>query len=468
MNEEDLCLRPLAEVAEMIRTRKLSAVAITEAVLRRIEQLGPKLNCYVSVLWEQALHHAELADRMLQDGTCLGPLHGIPIALKDNIATAGTRTTAGSPILQDWIPKISATVAERLLAAGAIIVAKANLYEFAYGAPHPKFGATHNPWSLDHTCGGSSSGSAAAVLAGLGYGSLGTDTGGSIRIPAAFCGVVGLKPTYGLVSRAGIIPVSYNLDHVGPLARTVRDVAILLDAIDGEDPRDRTTVRQTVRDYTSKIEAGVSGLRLGVLSPQVSELIDSEVRAAVDQACATLEGEGASLGEVKLPDLTQARTVMWAIAGPEAAEYHRPYLSGRAEEYHPIVRTLLEIGQFIPATEYVHAQRVRQRMIEEVRSAFADIDALVLPAVPVPAYRIGQQTVHIDGHEEDVLAVVTRYTALFNLTGQPALVVPCGFSSTGLPIGLQITGKAFDEATVLRVGRAYERSTNWHNHKPIL
>ncbi len=468
MTGDDLCMRPLTEVAELVRKRELLPVELTDVVVERIQRIGPQLNCYLTVLTDQARHRARALQDLLLRGTYLGPLHGIPLSLKDNVATVGIRTTAGSPILSDWIPEASATVAERLTAAGAVVVAKANLYEFAYGAPHPAYGPTRNPWNPGRTCGGSSSGSAAAVAGGLCYGSLGSDTGGSVRIPAAFCGIVGLKPTYGRVSRAGVIPVSYNLDHIGPMTRTVRDAAILLRAIAGADPADPTTADRPVPDYAADLDGGVRGLRVGVARAQPSERIDTEVRAIVDKACGAIERDGVALTEVSLPDLVEARTVMWTISAAEAAEYHRPYLRARASDYHPVVRSLLETGEFIPAADYVRAQRIRQRMIQDLRSAMAAVDALVLPALPVPAYPIGQRTMTVDGQEEDVLAIITRYTSLFNVTGHPAIVLPCGFTSEGLPVGLQIVGHPFREATLLRVAHAYEQAVGLHLRRPPL
>lgn len=485
MSGSDICLHPLEDVANMIRRRKVSPVEVTRSVLQRIEDLNRRLNCYITILDEQALRDAQETEHLLRAGTYLGPLHGIPISLKDSIATANVRTTAGSPILANWVPEVDATVAERLHTAGAVLVGKANLYEFAYAAVNPKYGLTHNPWSFDHISGGTSSGSASAVAAGLCYGSIGTDAAGSIRIPAAFCGTVGLSPTCGLVSRSGTIPGSSNLDRVGPLARTVRDAAVLLQAIAGFDPADSSTLHWPVPDYMASIEDGVSGLRLGVLSLQDSEPIDPEVRAAFQQACTLLEQEGAVLSNISLPDPILARTVMWTIFAPEVAEYHRSYLRTMATELHPVLRTMLEAGEFIPATHYVRAQRVRRRMIEEVRSCFAEVDAMVLPAVPMPAFPIAQATSylgmptgpidqsasHVDDPKveiEELLELKTRYTVLFNLTGQPAMVLPCGFSSNGLPIGLQIVGKPLEESMVFRVARAYERITDWHQEHPAL
>lgn len=466
MTDEALCDQPLTDVAQLIKTRKVSAVEVTEATLARIERLGAVCNCYITVMGESALEHARALDGLLRAGVYLGPLHGIPISLKDNIATANVRTTVGSAIFKDWVPERNATVVDRLIQAGAIMIGKANLYEFAFGAPHPLYGPTGNPWNPTHGCGGSSSGSASAVAAGLSYGSIGTDTGGSIRIPAAFCGVVGFKPTYGRVSRAGVVPQSANLDHVGPITRSVGDAGVILEAMSGADRADPTSINRPPADFTAHIASGVKSLRVGVLAAQPTERLQDEVRDALRIAYRVIGDAGAELVDVTLPDLTEVRAACWTIMRAEAAEYHRPHLRSRATELHPAVRTLIEGGEFIPATEYVHAQRVRSKVADDVRAALAGVDALLLPAIPMYAYPIGQKTVDLGGYEEDVLSAITRYTPLFNLTGLPALVLPCGFSSTGMPISMQVVGNAFDEAMVFRVAQTYESLTEWHRRRP--
>jgi aspartyl-tRNA(Asn)/glutamyl-tRNA(Gln) amidotransferase subunit A len=464
--DDALCDAPLSRVADLIKARKVFPTDVIEATLSRIERLGKICNCYITVTADRAREHALALDKLLHAGIHLGPLHGIPISLKDNIASANVRTTAGSAILKDWVPDRSATAVDRLARAGAVTIAKANLYEFAFGAPHPLYGPTKNPWNPNHGCAGSSSGSASAVAAGLCYGSVGTDTGGSIRIPAAFCGVIGFKPTYGRVSRAGVIPLSANLDHVGPLARTVRDAGILFEAMAGPDREDPTATNRPPANFTSEIDAGVRGLRLGLLAPQATERLQTEVRAALTAAYRVFEDAGALLVDVQLPDLTEVRAACWTIMRAEAAEYHRPYLRSKADQYHPTVRTLIEGGEFIPATEYVHAQRVRGKAAADVRSALAGVDALLLPAVAMAAYPIGQQIVDLGGYQEDVLGAMTRYTPLFNLTGHPVLVLPCGFNAEGMPIGMQVVGRLFDEARVLRVAQTYESLTEWHRRRP--
>ena len=356
---------------------------------------------------------------------------------------------------------------DRLEAAGAVIVAKASLFEFAYAAFHPEFAATRNPWDLDRSCSGSSSGSAASLAGGLCYGSLGTDTGGSIRVPASLCGVVGLRPTYGLVSRRGVVPLSYSLDTVGPMARTVHDTALLLQAIAGPDAGDRTTATRPVPDYAARLGEGVRGLRVGIPRLQESENIDRDVLSAYKAACVLLEREGARLVDVALPDYTRARVVWRTICAVDAAEYHRPYLRTRAHDYHPVDRALLEMAEFIPATDYVHAERLRRRMIDEMRPTLQETDLLALPAFPCAAYPLDAADVEINGRRQP-LADVTRSAPLFSLTGYPALVVPCGFTAEGLPTGMQLVGRPFSETELFRAAHAYEQAAGWHCRHPAI
>jgi aspartyl-tRNA(Asn)/glutamyl-tRNA(Gln) amidotransferase subunit A len=462
----DLPLQSLTEISRLIKGKEISPVELTAAMLDRVDHLNSKLNCYITVLHDEAMRQAEALERLMLSGVWLGPMHGVPVALKDNIATSEVRTTAGSRILADWIPHTDATVAARLKAGGAILLGKLSMYEFAFGGWHPDYGETHNPWDISRCCAASSSGSACAVAASLAFGSMGTDTGGSVRIPAAVCGIYGFKPTYGLVSRAGVVPGSYNLDHVGPLGRTVRDVAVQLGVVAGFDDRDPASVYAPVTDYQGTLELGAKGVQIGVPKPQEGEIIDPEMRAAVEGALRTLEDEGAVLVEVELPNHLDARTVMWAISAAEVAEYHRPYVRTRRHEYSDDVGRRILVGEFLPATEYVHAQRVRQKIRAEYERVMAQVDVIALPIVPLPAWKIGEEIVKIDTLEENVMAAMTRYAPPSNLTGQPALTVPCGFNRLGLPLAFQIVGRLLDDAKVLRVGRAYERVTDWHRRRP--
>jgi aspartyl-tRNA(Asn)/glutamyl-tRNA(Gln) amidotransferase subunit A len=466
MSEEELLDLSIGQLGDRITSRQVSVAEVVDSTLDRIERVGKTYNSMITVTADRARGQARALDAMLAAGVNLGPLHGIPISLKDNIAAAGVRTTAGSEILKDWIPDQNAAVLDRLTEAGAVLIGKNNLYEFAFGAPHRLYGPTGNPWNPAYGCGGSSSGSASAVGTGFSYGSIGTDTGGSIRIPASYCGVVGFKPTYGRVSRAGVVPLSTNMDHVGPLARTVRDAGLLLQAMSGSDETDPTTINHPPADFTSLIGAGVKGLRLGVLAPQPTERMQRPVRDALKDAYHELEDAGAHLVEVPLPDLTEVRAACWTIMRAEAAEYHRSYLRSQAHLYHPTVRNLIEAGEFIPATEYIHAQRVRRKVADDVQTALSAVDALLMPGTAMASYPIGQPTVDLDGTDESVLDAMTRYTPLFNLTGHPALVLPCGFNKEGMPISIQVVGRHRQESMVLRVAHTYEQLTEWHLRRP--
>lgn len=465
---DDISYASITDVATLIKARKLSPVELTIAALERIERLQPVVNSHITILAENALQHARAMDQLLEGGTYLGPLHGIPVTVKDNIAAQGFPTTAGSPILADSINTFSATVVARLQSAGAILIAKDNLYDFAYNAPNPRFGETHNPWNLRYTCGGSTSGSAAAVAAGMSFGALGTDGGGSIRIPASFCGVVGVKPTFGRVSRWGELAFHPNLSVVGPIARTVHDAAILLRVIAGPDDADPLTLGQPPVHLDIGLDRGVENLRLGVIRRQMLEFSDPEVCAAVESAYSVLEAQGAKLIDVELPDLASTRTILWIVSGSEIAEYLRPYIRSRPGDFNPITRYMVEGAEFIPATEYIHAQRLRKTITMQVREAFSHVDAVLLPTAPATAYAADERSTAPEAWSDDPIHRYTFYTAIFNLTGQPALTLPCGFSSTGMPIGLQVAGRPFEESTVFQVAKAYERATDWHLRRPSL
>jgi aspartyl-tRNA(Asn)/glutamyl-tRNA(Gln) amidotransferase subunit A len=450
MSPDDLCYLSLAELATLIEGQEVSIEEVVGAVLGRIARENPSLNCFITVLQDQATSSARERQAELRRSEARGPLHGVPVSVKDNLMTAGIRTTVGSPTLSDWVPDRDADVVDALRRGGAVLVGKTNLQQFAYGAAHPDFGEPRNPHNLELTCGGSSSGSAAAVAAGLGYGSVGTDTGGSIRIPAAFCGVVALKPTYGLVSRSGAYPVSNNLDHVGPMARTVTDCALMLAAIADPPPNDKEP------HYLDEVERGVKGIRFATMRPQPRSLISPEVESAFESVCDGLEREGAIRHEVVLPDLSQAQLIMWIVSGVEAAEWHRKDFRERRDDYNSTMKTRLESAEFISATDYVRAQRVRQRFREDVDALFQHADAILLPTVGVVPYRRGTARLVVAGHEEDVPNVGSRLTALANVTGHPSIAVPC-HRPDSLPISFQVITASWQEAMMFRVARAYER-----------
>jgi aspartyl-tRNA(Asn)/glutamyl-tRNA(Gln) amidotransferase subunit A len=459
MSDFELHYSSIAQVGQQVRTGQASIYEVTEVILDRLDRLEPSLNAYITVLRAEALASAAQRQKELDRGDDRGPLHGVPISIKDNFETAGVRTTAGSPTLQDWIPTRDATAVSALLENGAIIVGKTNLQQFAYGAPHERFGEPRNPHALERTCGGSSSGSCAATAAGIGFGSVGSDTGGSIRIPAAFCGVVGLKPTYGLVSRSGVIPVSPNLDHVGPIARSVEDCALLLDALVPG------AARLNADSYAARLGDGISGTRLGVMRPQERSLIRSDVHSVFDLACAAFEAEGAELVDVSIPVLHTAQLLMWIITGVEAADYHGAALQDDPANYSEIFRTRLELAGVIPAVDYVRAQRVREQFKRSLDDVLTTVDAVLLPTVGVPAWPRGTQRVAVNGTEEDAPNVGSRLTALCNATGHPAITVPCGVVEQ-LPVGLQVVGRWWSEAAILRIAAAYESATDWHERRP--
>lgn len=465
---DELTRLSIAEAGEQLRRRALSPAELTRAYLDRIERQDGDLLAYITVLHAEALAAAAAAEQEITRGHYRGPLHGIPIALKDLVMTRDIRTTCGSRILKAWIPDADATVAARLNQAGAILLGKLNMHEFAYGPTgvNPHYGTPRNPWDRTRMPGGSSSGSGVAVAAGLCAGALGTDTGGSVRIPASLCGIVGLKPTYGRVSRAGVIPLAWSLDHVGPMTRTVADAALLLQALAGRDPADPSTVDVPVPEYRRALEQDIRGLRLGLPKELFFERLDPEVRAGVLAAARSLEALGASVEEVPLPKIPHAAPASFAIIAAEAAAYHELYLKTRAAEYGADVRARLTSGQFVLATQYLKAQRARQVIRAEVDAVLQRVDALLFPTTPIPAPPIEAGEVTVDGLTEDVRGWLIRCTRPINITGHPALSVPCGLTAGGLPIGLQLVGRYFDEATLFRIGHALETPGALRGRRP--
>jgi aspartyl-tRNA(Asn)/glutamyl-tRNA(Gln) amidotransferase subunit A len=462
-----LAFASVADLAARIRSRDLSPVAVVEDLLARIDRCRA-LNAFITVTAETARAQAAAAEREIAAGRYRGPLHGIPVSLKDLIDTKGIRTTRGSRIFADRIPTADATIAARLQHAGAVLLGKNALHEFAFGVTtdNPHYGPTRNPWRLDRIPGGSSGGSGAAVAAGLGPVSIGTDTGGSIRIPAALCGIVGLKPTYGRVSRHGVFPLSWSLDHVGPLTRTVEDAGLVLQAIAGPDPLDPSTLGQRVPAFTARLGEPVAGLRIGVLADEYHREMADDVRAPFRAALDVLAKLGCHLEDVEFPRTSEARTAAVAVLFAEAASVHERWLRDRAAEYGADTRALLQQGQFITATQYLRAQRVRTLLADEVGTLLRRYTAFVLPTIPVVAPAIGQSTVPLGGRVGEARGAVTKFVRLINFVGLPAITVPCGFGADGLPVGLQCIGRAMDEATVLAIAHAYERATPWQGRRP--
>lgn len=460
----------IAAAARLLRRRELSPVELVDACLQRIEQLEGKLNAFVTVTAEAARTAARQAEREMAAGAYLGPLHGIPLAAKDLFHTAGVRTTASSKILSDFVPQRDATSIARLKAAGAILVGKTNTHEFAFGITtnNPHFGPTHNPWRPGYIPGGSSGGSGAALAAGECLAATGTDTGGSIRIPASLCGVVGIKPTFGRVSRHGVVPLSWSMDHVGPMARTVADCALLLQAMAGPDPLDSQCLDAPVPDYGRELHLGVSGWRFGVPQGWATENLHPDVAAAFQQALRQLEALGGRVVGVDLPHVAEAYPAYSAVGMPEAALYHAEWIAERPGDYGPDVRHRIQTGTLVLATEYLKGQQVRTLLRQEMLAALGECDLLVTPATAIPAAPIGAETLEADGRRFAVREGLTRYTIPFNMAGLPGLVLPMGFSADGLPLGLQLVGRPLAEAELFRAGAAYEAASPWHERLAVL
>ena len=449
----------IRELGERFRRRALSPVELATDLLRRIERVDKTLNSYVTVTAERALSDARAAEAALGRGDA-GPLAGIPIAYKDLYATRGILTTAGSALLADWVPAEDCTCVTRLQQAGMVMLGKLITHEFAFGIQFPghRFLPARNPWNPAHIPGGSSSGSGAALAAGLTVGSLGSDTGGSIRGPASFCGIAGLKPTYGRVSRAGVVTLSWTLDHTGPMARSVEDCAYMLQALAGYDPADPASSREPVADYLAGIGGGVKGLRVGVPRAYFFEDTTDEVKAAFEQAMTTLRGLGASVRDVEIPSIHAAPAFM-TIMLTEAFSYHERDLRERPQLYGEVLREKLMAGGLFRAEEYVQAQRLRARLCADTAAVLREVDVLATPTSPAPAPTFATVL-------DPNFPFARSNMAPFNMTGLPTLALPCGFSSTGLPLSLQLAGRPFDEATVLRAGHAYEQATEWHRRRP--
>ena len=446
----------LGEASDLLKSGRVSSVDLTEACLARIDRFDPGLNAFITVTADEAIRTARECDAERGRGASVGPLHGIPIALKDNIDTAGIRTTGASAVFEHRIPADDAEVARRLRNAGAVLVGKLNLHEFAYGGSSTvsHFGTMRNPWSLDRVTGGSSGGPAAAVAAGLCFAALGTDTAGSVRGPAAHCGIVGLKPTYGLVSTRGVLTLSWTLDHVGPMTRTVRDAALMLDAIAGYDPLEPTSVDRPVPDYAGALRTQTSNLRIGTPRTPFYDNLDTDVAAAVDQALGVLDTLTASRADVTLPASGSPATIWDA----EASVYHAEWFAASPELYQPSTRATLERAAGAPAPAYAAARREVDLLRREISPVFDNVDVLALPTMKAAAGLI--EGAGGPGRGNNNVA--------FDVFGLPAISVPCGFSAAGLPIGLQIVAAPWAETTVLALAHAYEQAAGWHTMRPDL
>ncbi len=467
MPKTELHALTIEELGPLLHSRQVSPVEVAEHYLARIDELDRHTNAFITLMAEEALADARKHEAEIMAGEYRGPLHGVPIALKDLYDTAGVRTTAASKIFADRVPDRDATSVMFLRAAGAVIIGKTNMHEFAYGVTNASsyFGPARNPWDLSRVTGGSSGGSGAAVAAGLCAAATGSDTGGSIRIPGALCGIVGLKPTYGRISCAGLIPLSWALDHAGPMTRSVYDAAVMLQAMAGWDPEDPASLTAPVPDYTRELRDGVAGLRIAVDPDYAFSEVDEEVDMVVKQALRVLQELGAELVEVSISRLDQAALT---ILNAEATAYHEEFLKTRPEDYQPDVRERLEKGFAVRGIDYARAQRTRQWVRREFETLFEEVDLFATPTCAIPAPRLDQSEVPVAGEVVSVMTPIAHFTRVFNLTGLPAITVPCGFSSDGLPIGLQLAGRHLDEATVLRAAYAYEQATEWHKRRPPL
>jgi len=461
----ELCSKTLTEVAGLIKKKDVSPVELTQAMLDRIAALDGKLYSYLTVTADLALQQARAAEQEIGKGTYRGPLHGIPIAVKDLCYTKGTRTTCASKILANWVPDYNATVVEKLATAGAVLLGKLGMTEFAYGGYHPSVHPPVNPWNSERWPGASSSGSGVATAASLCFGSLGSDTGGSIRFPSAACGTVGVKPTYGKVSRYGVFPLGESLDHIGPMTRSVVDAAVILRAIAGFDPQDPTTRRATVRDYLDTVHNGVKGIRIGVDEAYCTTGVDPQVSKAVLATTSVLKDLGASIQEVKVTGIGEATAAGYTIIASETAAAHEQFYPSRADEYGPTFRAFLEDGVKIRGLDYAKAHVARQVVRRMVDDLLQKVDLLLcpsMPTVPVPLKDFSPQGILTRADIEALL----RHTIPFNLTGSPTISVPCGFSTEGLPLSLQLIGRHDEEGLVMQAGYAYEQATEWHKRRP--
>lgn len=468
MPDTRLVFLPLAQAAALIRTRKISPVELVRAHLDQIEALNPKVNAVLTVTAEHALAEARKAEKEIASGRYRGILHGIPYAPKDMLATKGIRTTNGSRVTGDWVPDFESTVTERLNRAGAILIAKLNLLEFAMGSGQRGLsGPARNPWDFAYSPSGSSSGSGAALAAGMVPLAVGTDSGGSIRGPAKSCGIVGLKPTLGRVSRFGVTTLSWTLDHVGPMARSVFAVAAMLEAMAGQDPRDSASAAAPVPSYTKALAGKLKGIRIGVPSGHFFQNVHPETDAALRRAFSTLKELGAALVETDVRHAAMASTATAVILGSESAAFHQKRLEKSGRLMDPLVRERLEVSSLYSAVDYIKALRIRRVMIEEMRRVFGLCDVMALPAGNA-APRLEEEIVETDAPIVPPATPRPDSFNIANLTGMPALVLPCGFTAGPpvLPLGMQLCGRGFEEATLFRVGHAYQSVTDWHTRVP--
>jgi len=465
--KQDINYSSVAELAPRVKSGEISPVEIARTSLDRIAQLEPSLNAFLEVWGDSALDQASEAEQAISSGDYLGPLHGIPVGLKDLIDVSGKETTGGSKVLAGNVATGDATVVMQLRKAGAILIGKMNLVEFAFGATglNPHTGDVKNPWDTTKITAGSSSGSAAAVAAGMIPVTLGSDTGGSVRMPAALCGIAGLKPTYGRVSRNGVLDLSWSMDHVGPMTRTTEDCALLMNVLAGHDPLDPASSKEPVPDFISGINSGLNGLKIGV--PQdyfFTDSVDPEIVSSVHAAIELMANNGAEIVDLPMPWVDKGRRINMGVMYPEATSVHEKMLAEHADKYSPSVRHRIQFGFNVSAIDYVRAQRARQWFSHQMAESMKKVDVLITPSVPIQTPTIADCT-PAPG-KTAAGGELANFTGVFDTTGQPSHSIPCGFTTSGMPIGMMITGHPFDESTVLRVGNAFEKLTNWHQRPP--
>ena len=461
-------LLSLSAVAQAIAQKRMSSREVTQSCLDRIAKWQPRLNAFMAIEADAALAAADAADAALSKGGLRGPLHGVPLAHKDMYYDAGHVVTCGSKIRRDFVATTTSTALQRLKDAGSVRLGSLQMVEFAYGPTghNVHHGAVHNPFAIDHITGGSSSGSGSAVAARLTFAALGSDTGGSIRMPAHFCGVTGLKTTWGRISRAGAMPLSQSLDTVGPLARSVEDCALLLGLMAGADPLDPTAAAGPVPDYAAATRQSIKGLRIGVPTAFYVDDLDPEVAKILDDTIATLKREGATIVQVELPDQRQLTAACQLVLAVEAATFHKRWLIERPGDYGPQVLMRLQNGLAIPGVSYLEAMRWRGPALAAFNAAVAGVDAMIAPVAPVPAPTIAESDVGNSPGAEAVIQRLTRFTRPINYLGLPSLAIPAGFTGAGLPVGMQLVGRSFDEAMLLRIGAAFQRVTDFHARVP--
>jgi amidase len=464
--DKDICLLSLTELATQLRERKLSSVEVTRRILERIRAANPVLHAYITVMEQSALEAAAAADADIGNNRWRGALHGVPVAVKDLCQTKGVLTTCASRVLRDWRPEASATVVQRLQAAGAVILGKLNLTEFAVAWYHPELPVPLNPWGESLWPGASSSGSAIATAAGLCFGSIGTDTGGSIRFPSAACGIVGLKPTWGRVSRYGVFPLGESLDHIGPMTRTVADAAVMLGAIAGQDEADHTSLAAPVEDFGAALTGEANGIRVGVDERYIAEGASPDVAAAISEALRVFERIGARVVRVRMPETEPCTTAWNTICTAETAAAHEATFPARKGEYGPGFRSFLELGAAVRGQDYAKAHMTRERFANSLQALFDNIDVLACPSMSVAALPADAMPPDASGLAGPNPLV--RFTAPFNLSRNPTLSLPCGQSTGSPPPSLQLVGRRLGEATVLQAGAAFERATDWHEQHPDL